>query len=146
YLDGSYEKIAPGSWVVVDTAAINPNRSFKLQTVANNTPLLIGQAARVAANIARAKYGMSGKSTRIEIAVAGDKRDDAAWMKFVGVPSQPLEPPDDFQMIRRTVVYAQAEKLSLTEEPIDEDICTTGTNGGWIVLDGIYSELKSGRW
>ena len=146
YLDGSFEKIAPGSWVVVDTTAINPKKSFELETVANNTPLLIGQAARVDANIARAKYGMSGKSTRIEIVVAGDKPDDAAWMKFVGVPSQTPKAPDDFQMIRRTVVYAQAEKLSLTEEPIDEDICTTPTNGGWIVLDGIYSELKSGRW
>jgi hypothetical protein len=146
YLDGSFEKIAPGSWVVVDTTAINHDKSFKLQTVANNTPLLIGQAAKVAANIARAKYGMSGKSTRIEIAVAGDKPDEAAWMKFVGAPSETPKAPDDFQMIRRTVVYAQAEKLLLTEEPIDEDICTTTTNGGWIVLDGIYSELKSGRW
>jgi hypothetical protein len=146
YLDGSYEKIAPDSWVVVDTSAIDPPRSFELQTVHENTPLLFGHAAKATANISRAKYGLSGKSTRIEIEVASGKRDEAAWMKFVGVPSQTAEVPDDFQMIRRTVVYAQAEKLTLTEEPIEEEICTTEKNGGWIVLDGVYSELKSGRW
>ena len=47
------KKIAPGSRAVVDTTAINRKKSFKLETVANNAPLLIGQAARVAANIAK---------------------------------------------------------------------------------------------
>src|SRR6185295_14746811 len=67
---------------------------------------------------------------------------EARWLKFT--PNSPGR--DEFSVIRRTVVYAQPELLELAEEPIEEDICTTKENGGWIVLDGLYSELKSGRW
>ncbi|HSE25208.1 MAG TPA: baseplate J/gp47 family protein, partial [Pyrinomonadaceae bacterium] len=147
YLDGSYEKIVPESWIVVDTGAIETKRSVELQTVEKNTPLLFGQALKAEANISRAAYGVSGKSTRIEIAVASRKPNEAAWMKFVPRDTSEVnELPDDFQMIRRTVVYAQAEQLTLTEEPIEEAICTPDKNEAWIVLDGVYSELKSGRW
>jgi hypothetical protein len=144
YLDGSFDKILSGSWVVVDTEAIDNSLTSRLKPVRIDPSLLIAKAARTA-GISRAAYGMSGKSTKLEIGSLTGKREDAAWMKLLGI-SEPKNKVDDFQLIRRTVVYAQAELLPLTEAPIEEDICTTEENQGWIVLDGVYSELNSGRW
>jgi hypothetical protein len=144
YLDGSFDKVLNKSWVVVDTSGVDSSRAVALKPV--TPPLLIARAGTIAV-ISRSAYGLSGKATRLELAVPSGRRDDAAWMEFNGSP--PIElasSTDDFQIIRRTVIYAQAELLPLTEEPIEDDICTTAENGGWIVLDGVYSELKSGRW
>ena len=139
-LDGNYEKILPDSWVVVDTSAIDTSKTEELKPIGANPPLLIGRAAKVAANISKGAYGLSGTTTRIELGISTNK--------FVGTHSQATVNiiPDDFQLIRRTVVYAQAEKLELAEEPIGDGICAMEANEGWIDLDGVYSELKSGRW
>ena len=45
--------------------------------------------------------------------------------------------------IRSTTVYAQSAKLELAEEPIEAPICGDDKE---IELDGLYSDLKSGRW
>jgi predicted phage baseplate assembly protein len=45
--------------------------------------------------------------------------------------------------IKDTVVLTHSEKLELAGEPIEEPICGADQ---WIELDGIYSELKAGRW
>src|SRR5262249_31548939 len=120
----------------------------KIGTVsAPHFPLLITKAADLQTNISRAAYGVSGKSTRIQLA-SGRVRKDGAWMKIQGgdvieIGAVSL-PTDDFQIIRRTVVYAQSEKLDLAEEPIEDAICDGASEP--IVLDGVYSDLKSGRW
>ncbi len=49
--------------------------------------------------------------------------------------------------IRSTTVFVQSEKLELAQEPIDPikyAIC--GGKDNEIELDGVYSDLKSGRW
>ncbi|HBB87617.1 MAG TPA: putative baseplate assembly protein [Blastocatellia bacterium] len=138
YLDGGFDKIQHESWVAVDTDAIIKDSTRELQLVSH--PLLIARAAKVN-NISRGAYGLSGKATRLELGAAAGT-GAAPWLKIAN--ADPL--PNEFQIIRRTVVYAQSELLQLAEEPIEEDICTTRENGGWIVLDGLYSELKSGRW
>lgn len=139
YLDGNHDKILPDSWVVVDTSAINLEKSRILLPV--DYGLLTARAGIVRPNITRNAYGLAAPSTRIELTNA-EGSEVAPWIKFAHSESR----PDEFQIIRRTVVYAQAEKLALAEEPIEEPVCTTNANGGWIVLDGIYAELKSGRW
>jgi hypothetical protein len=151
YLDGSFDKIQPESWVVVDTGAINApitptptpppvtppsTRALELP----GFPLLIARAAK-AETLSRGAYGLTGKATRIELGLSSDT-GDALWLRWTD--NKPEK--DEFSVIRRTVVYAQPELLELAEEPIEDDICTTDENEGWIVLDGIYSELKSGRW
>jgi hypothetical protein len=141
YLDGNHDKILPNSWVVVDTSAIDLDKSRRVLPANTPSTLLTAQAGSVKANITRNAYGLAAASTMIELTV-DEGAEIAPWIMFGGGDSD----TDEFQMIRRTVVYAQAEKLALTEEPIEEDICTTQANGGWIVLDGIYTELKSGRW
>lgn len=164
YLDASYDKILPDSWVVVDTSAVHTSLSKKI--AAARPGLLLAKAATVQANIARAVYGISGKSTRIGL-VAPAAGSRANWIKFTfeeNAPDAlpPTDPPtDEFQIIRQTAVYAQSERLELAEAPIAEAICdqaataradsgqgdtASGAAAGWIVLDGVYSELKSGRW
>lgn len=166
YLDASYDKILPDSWIIIDTSAVTTNQNKKI--AAANPGLLLAKAATVQAGIARAVYGISGKSTRLEL-VAPVTRSRANWIKF-NIPTEIVIgaaataaafPTDEFQIIRHTAVYAQSERLELAEAPIAEPICDqTETNqlttnrdvakqtatAGWIVLDGVYSELKSGRW
>jgi hypothetical protein len=138
YLDGGFDKIQPESWVAVDTSAIIKDSTQRLQLV--SYPLLIARASQVN-SISRGAYGLSGKATRLQLGAASGV-GNARWLKLAH--ANPTL--NEFQVIRRTVVYAQSELLELAEEPIEEDICTTNENGGWIVLDGLYSELKSGRW
>jgi hypothetical protein len=148
YLDGNYDKIKPDSWVVVDTSAADPTNPSNVQP-AHDPPPLIVPAAKVQAAISRGAYGITGKSSRIQLKGA---TNDAAWIKIIefvpGVAAAAAvnKPADDFQVIRRTVVYAQAERLTLAEAPIRDPICANKVNQGWIRLDGVYSELKSGRW
>lgn len=168
YLDGGFDKIQAESFVVVDTGAINPDSLRALELV--RSPLLIARAAKTA-TLSRGAYGLSGKATRIELAALSGT-GKAPWLRITNNDSKTGE----FQVIRRTVVYAQAELLALTEEPIEEDVCppkpppppkpisVSARDGGSttrpveagsdttelsiqaIVLDGVYSELKSGRW
>lgn len=158
YLDGSYDKIKPNSWVVVDTSAVNPGNPSSVKPAHQDPPPLIVTAAKVQAGISRGAYGIGGKSTRVELASSTPLPSDAAWIKIIGVPPPGATTPpaataqrNDFEVIRRTVVYAQAEELTLAEEPIEDPICADTAKAddvrkGWIVLDGVYSELKSGRW
>lgn len=147
YLDSSLEKILPDSWVVVDTSDVQLNSKPPIRPA--NPPLLFARVESLNTNISRAEYGMSGKSTRIKLTVPGGNEADAAWIRFSDASNdselRAVAPPvNSFQIIRRTVVFAQSEKLELAEEPIKESIC--GGADDPIVLDGVYSELESGRW
>ena len=131
YLDSNYDKIVPNSWIVVQTAN---TRITTAQTI-------FAKAAHPTVT-SRGDYGMSGKTTRIELGSPVDPSnasEDLAWMSqsSTGVNTPPN---DDFQAIRQTVVYAQAEQLSLAEEPLDRDV-----EGNTIELDGLYDGLESGR-
>jgi hypothetical protein len=130
YLDSSYEKILSGSWIVVDTSAVKELgliTNFKL----TSAPLLICKTGKVRASISRAEYGIVGKTTQIDL--------PDPWIKY----NDHLKKSEDadFQIIRRTKVYAQSELLTLADETIREDIC-----GKEIELNDLYDGLQSGRW
>jgi hypothetical protein len=140
HLDGTYDKIRPGSWVIVDTSAVDWAHQTHIERVAE---LVITQADQVQPALGRAAYGISGKSTQLTLT--------SPWFKYVQpqvggeILLMAVNTPDlSFQLIRRSVVYAQSEELPLAPETIDADICGGGLN--WIELDGLYSDLKSGRW
>ena len=153
FLDGSYDKILPmpNSWVVVDMSSVPDfmKEDVQVQVEPANRPFVITQAITAQADLARAEYGISGKTTRLALT---DK-----WLSIN--PIKVLKPMinleatalltnqdvdyRDFQVLRDTIVYAQSEELALAEEPIEEDICNGADN--WIELDGWYSDLKSGR-
>lgn len=91
----------------------------------NSNPII----TRVASvqTVSRADYNFPAKVTQLTLS------DD--WLT-----NQDLRLSD----IRDTTVFAQSELLELAEEPIDKPVC--GDENGWLELDGLYSDLKSGRW
>ncbi|HTG33542.1 MAG TPA: putative baseplate assembly protein [Thermoanaerobaculia bacterium] len=113
HLDASYPQIVPGGWIVLERP------DDRLQ----GSPLVITQVARSTEG-SRAAYGISGKSTRVELL--------DPWLDFK---------KDSFAVIRGTAVFAQSEKLPLAEVPIPEPLC-----GGEVELAGLYDGLQPGRW
>ena len=131
-LDANYDKVLAGSWLVVDTSAVDTS-----QTSILSAPGLLYAKAGVVKSISRADYGMSGKATRISLTdpVTSDS------INWLDIPQANKGTGPDFIAIRQTVVYAQPEELALAEEPLDRDI-----EGNTIELDGLYDGLESGRW
>ncbi len=128
-LDASYDKILPNGWVVVQTEPTNITTAQTLYAKAGNPTVM-----------SRGDYGMSGKTTRIQLVEPDDPTRDIHWITTSASGSN-TPPNDDFQGIRQTVVFAQPEELALAEEPLDRDV-----ERNTIELDGLYDGLESGRW
>ncbi|MDF0677305.1 MAG: putative baseplate assembly protein [Nitrospira sp.] len=120
YLDASYDKIAPNSWVLLE---YSPHER-----------VLVTKATAVDAGISRAAYGISGKTTRLVLPPKTPDGNDSPW--FQG--------SDGFDVIRQTVVYVQSEELPLAAEPYLAAI--GGENSERIELDGYVEGLEPGRW
>jgi hypothetical protein len=119
WLDNSYPQILPGSWIVLERPSPLPPVDPE-----NLSPLVVARVKSVSQQ-SRAEYGVSGKSTRVEL----DQQD---WIR---------PQVEDFSVVRRTAVYAQCEDLPLAEMPIADPVC-----GGRLELDAIYDGLQPGRW
>lgn len=144
YLDASYDKVLPNSWVVLDLSAvhIDPTKS-QVSMPDPKQILLIARTGEPQANLSRAAYGYSGPTTRIDLFDPNNPSKAKPWMIRTDVDAKGKL---GFQMIRRTAVYAQSEELPLAEEPIDEPICDGTGEDGELELNDLYSELKAGRW
>ena len=137
-LDSSYDKVLPGSWVVVDTSGVDTtNTSIVVPQPQGLLYAVAGSGPGEVATISRSDYGMSGKTTRINLA------NPASLTASDWIDTTKAKPndPSDFIAIRSTVVYAQPELLDLAEEPLDVDV-----EGGSIELAQLYDGLDSGRW
>ncbi|GLH74144.1 hypothetical protein GETHLI_26460 [Geothrix limicola] len=75
--------------------------------------------------VARSAYGLNGKSSRLDLT-------PSSWPGYTGTTIDNL---------RKTLVYAGAERLGLAQEPIPDDV-----KGSQITLDDLYSDFKAGRW
>jgi hypothetical protein len=136
WLDGSYDKIQPGSFLVVETQKTN-------LTEAN---VLVAQAQSTNAALSRSDYGLSAKSTRIALAPVPGVAGKAQWITadldtITPVSGDVPAETADFQAIRSTAVYAQSEELSLAEVPINDSV-----NGDEIELGSLLDGLQAGRW
>lgn len=166
-LESPQDGILPNSWVMVDMRAIEApkddgNGSGPITSgpsanggygerwlLAPTRPLLIAQAVAVDPKIARADYGGIGDSTAIRL------READAWFKvneeyddYYYVGDQQII-NRDYQLIRRTTVYARPEQLALAARPLVQDFCVEPEPGKplpWIELDGTYSGLEPGRY
>ena len=149
FLDGSYDKILPNGWLVVDMGAVPDLSPPMVQVEPASRPYVITRAITVQSDLARAEYGISGKTTRLGLAdpwlkITPIKEEPPVFNVEAAVISTKQDVYDrDFQVLRDTTVYAQSEELALAGEPIEEDICHGADN--WIELDGWYTDLKSGR-
>jgi hypothetical protein len=130
FLDSAYDKILPGSYVVVH----RPDKDAPA--------IFTGKEVSVRA---RAAYGVSGDTTLIRL--------NLPWWLPRGEAgtgnntTKPPDPPTPFDAIRGTVVFAQSEPLELVEEPVTDDICAQESDDAQkIELDGVYDGLEPGRW
>jgi len=166
-LESPQDGILPDSWVMVDMRAIampeendddegpitspsaNGSSNYEDRWVlAPTRPLLIARAVSIDPKIARADYGGIGDSTAIHLGEA-DK-----WFKvnekydYYYIGDQEII-NRDYQLIRRTTVYARPEQLALAARPLVQDFCVEPEPGKplpWIELDGTYSGLEPGRY
>ena len=125
YLDRRYDKILPGSCVVVHKLNDNGKDIYEKKIIQSIS------------HISRNAYGMSGETTKITLPYN--------WWT--------LNEAKEIGEIRTTKIYAEPEELKLAEEPIQDPIgqCETELDEEWkdnntIELDGFYEGLESGRW
>lgn len=158
YLDNSYDGILPGSWLVLDSSAVqvfSPDRVLVEPAVFPEDEArrrkafpkyLVVRADRVASKVTRAEYGMSGDSTRVDLG--------AAWLRFIATDTDVVPKAAngqarinrDFQVIRGTAVYAQSELLELADAPIASPVCDGASDAAPLELDGLYQDLEPGRF
>ena len=107
FLDNVYREIVPNSYLAIITPDLPAPKLLKVESVEE---------------LSRTEYGLSGKTTRIEV--------DTNWWEA-----------DSFEeVIRQATVYAQSEGLTLTSVPITKKI-----KGDSILLDRLYPELQPGQ-
>lgn len=128
HLDVAYPKVVPNSWVVVNTT--------KTSLTENATRFFL--SGDVSTNVTRAEYGMTGKTTRIPLLLPHNS-GQGTWMNTPTAASTPTS--GDFDAIRKTVVYTQADKLELADLQITDDVC-----GERVELSALYDGLEAGRW
>jgi hypothetical protein len=123
-LDATYDKILPGSWVVVNSPSLSK-------------PLIITRAID-AQPVSRADYGMAARVTRLTL--------DQMWVNFTGNPK-------DIANLRLVTVWAQPELLDLAEEPLDTDVegntielaqLYDGLESGrWVIVSGERTDIPN---
>jgi hypothetical protein len=129
-LDGSYDEVVAGSWVVVMTPQTDQ---------LTDGGQILAKAAAVQTTLSRADYGLSGKITRIGLQFL---KGTDHWIKVDKSAPADLDPEkDNFKEIRETEVLAQSEELVLAEAPIPTPVC-----GDEIELGAVYDGLDPGRW
>lgn len=154
HLESNHDGILRGSWVVIDTSAVQREGTTMVgPAVDRRAPagIVITKARTVQSKVARAEYGSSGETTRLEL---GDP-----WIAFKGglklkkgepLTGQEVKPPEqelidnDFQVIRATTIFTQSEMLTLAEAPIEHELCDGSEKP--IELDGLYQDLQPGRF
>jgi len=125
YLEAVYDKIAPGTWVVVrrtDSGATNAEFRYRQVTA-------VGQ-------ISRADYGMAAKSTALTL--------NDSWLDNLPTNAK-------LEILRGTTVYAQPEELPLAEEPLDRDVSGSTIeldglydgleSGRWVIVSGHRTDI-----
>jgi hypothetical protein len=125
-LDGIYDKIQPGSWVVIDRPVLDANKIVvrELRTY--------HQVVNVK-TVTRSTSGYAARITQLKL--------DPDWIGTVETDETRENVYNTPEVLQGTVVYAQAEPLKLAEEPLDRDVA-----GNSIELDELYAGLNSGRW
>jgi predicted phage baseplate assembly protein len=131
YLDASYDKVLPQSWIAIDFNAVHPDVRCLPKAGVSNTRIIVTKIDTAHAGGSRAEYGMSGPTTQIGLP------RETPWLDFENSPELSRE---EFEIIRATIVYVQSEELTLAEEPILDDVC-----GASLELDGLYEGLEPGR-
>ncbi|MFI5456620.1 MAG: putative baseplate assembly protein [Isosphaerales bacterium] len=122
-LDSTYDKIVPGSWVVIG----NAGASQPLITQVNDVK-----------SVSRSDYGMAARVTEL---ILGQP-----WLTVSGAKP-------DISTLRQVTVWAQPDPLDLAEEPLDTDVegdtielaqLYDGLESGrWIIVSGERTDIPN---
>jgi Baseplate J-like protein len=124
-LDTTYDQIEPGSWVAVVRPAV------AVAGLSAATTFHVATSLRIA-NLIANPGGFAAKVTLLTL--------QPPWLSDL-TAGQRRPALDATVLLHETIVYAQAEPLTVTEEPLDTDI-----GGSKIDLDDVYDGLKAGQW
>jgi hypothetical protein len=141
-LDATYDQIKPGSWVAIrrpgiaSAKSVNPTVTFHIVTstrTANLSTLPPGDASTTTPSGSPPPGGgFAAKVTLLTL--------DPPWLSDMSANDQGTA-AGSTPLLRETLVYAQSEPLSLTDEPLDTDV-----EDGSIDLANLYDGLEAGRW
>jgi hypothetical protein len=122
FLDQEYSEILPGTPAIIQTLGESNEVRHKVLSIKD------------VITTTRTAYGISGKSTCLTFETNWYGDQPYGSTAYGGFPA-------DFGPLRKVLVYAQAEELPLAEKPVEDPLATNT-----VELDGLYNELKSGRW
>jgi hypothetical protein len=126
-LDASFDQIKPGSWIAID----RPNvEHFTPPGFTSWPPRFVTYHFVVGVHTANVDSGTGYAATVTSLALAPN------WQAGLDAGAS-----SKTETLRDTIVYAQAEPLALSEEPLDTDV-----GQDTIALDGVYDGLEPGRW
>lgn len=151
-LDATYDQIKPGSWVAVRRPDIatansgNPIITFHIVVSVRTANLAtLDPNAATGSTSSSASLSTSGSSSGSTSSGGFAAKVtlltlDPPWLSDALSPGASAAQTST-TLLRETLVYAQAEPLSLTDEPLDTDI-----ENGSIDLANLYDGLEAGRW
>jgi hypothetical protein len=132
-LDAAYDQIKPGSWVAIDRPdPTGGERKTTYHLVRGLRTASVSTAAPGSGQAGPSPSGFAAKVTLLSLFPNWLGELSAADYKTTIAATS---------VLRQTVVYAQSEPLTLTEEPLDTDV-----SGGSIELASVYDGIEAGRW
>lgn len=123
-LDAPYDQIKPGSWIAIDRPQVEENDYTRV------TSYHLVTGVRTANMDSTTGYSANVTTLSLEPTWLGDLSSTDLGKVLISNA-----------VLRNTIVYAQAERMTLTEEPVDTDVA-----GDTISLDAVYDGLDVGRW
>lgn len=132
-LDQVYDQIEPGSWVAIDRPQIDVNTpaatTFHVVTSLRTANLSAGPGLAGATTLTGP--GFTAKITLLTL--------QPPWLSDVAASYSTAI--NSTAVLRQSIVHAQSEPLTITDEPVDTDV-----GGNTIDLDGVYDGFRTGRW
>jgi hypothetical protein len=140
FLDTEYPAIRPGSYVIVDLPAVpdSPDHPVEKSSVNAIRALLIARVVGVQ-TVARHAYGLSMKTTRLEVPP-------------IGTTSQPFPPLGDppptptIAALRSRLYHVQSEPVVLFGDSVETDVGGPAPNDRIIELQTRIDGLQVGQW
>jgi hypothetical protein len=132
-LDATYDQIKPGSWVAIDRPDPTLGRVVTYHLVRSLRTASVSTASAAGGSGSASPTGFAAKVTLLTLS--------PNWLSELSTTDEYTKAIGAAAVLRQSVVYAQTEPLTLTEEPLDIDV-----SGGSVELASVYDGLEAGRW